>query len=153
MEQFTATNVTATPVQPQQSQSMEQTLAQTAQAVQEAMDSFPDEVVSAEEEKKAKGFLNDFMSYIRGAAFHEDVIRTSRKYKVPPKRIAQGFFETCLGTIGDILGVAISTAGNAGHTLIDIIANIAHGAVNLAVKVACGLASIVTLNKTCVCAA
>lgn len=149
-ERFVATNVTAMPVQPQGEPTLQQTLEQTAQAVQQAMDSFPEEEVTAEEEKKARGFLNDFMSYIKGNEFHEDVMRTSRKYKIPPKKVAHGFFQTCLGTIGDILGVAIGTAGNACHTLIDIIANLTHGAVNLVVKVASGLASIVTFNKTCI---
>lgn len=151
-EKVTATNVTATPVQgnAQAEPSMQETLEQTAQAVQQAMDNLPDKEVSAEEEKKAKGFLRNFMEYIKGDTFREDVMSTSRKYHVPPKKIAQGFFETCLGTIGDVLGVAISTAGNAGHTLIDIIASLAHGAVSLMVKIAYGLASIVTFNKTCV---
>lgn len=146
---ITAGTGTATPV----GETMEQTLNNTAEAIQQAMDSFPDEEVSPEEQKKAQGFLHNFMGYISGNAFHEDVMKASRKYKIPPKKIAQGFFQSCLGTIGDILGIAIGTVGNAGHTLINIISSIAHGAVNLVVKVANGLASIVTLNKTCVCAA
>ena len=144
---------TATPVgapTPQQ-ETMQQTIQQAAEAVQQVMDSFPDDVPPSEEEaQKAQGFLHNFMSYISSAGFHDDIMETSRKHKIPPKKLAQGFFESCLGTIGDILGIGISTAGNVCHTLVDIVANVLHGGINLIVRVANGLASIVTLNRTCV---
>lgn len=147
-------NVTATPVTPQAQQvNIEDTLKATAETIQDVIDEFPDEPVDEEEVKKANGFLNGFMSYIKSAGFKDDVYRTSKKYKIPPKQVAQGFFSSCLGTVGDILGIAISTVGNTAHTLVDILANIIHGGVNLVVKIAQGLASIVTLNRTNVCPA
>ena len=95
-------------------------------------------------------FLKQFTDYIKGDTFKRDINDTAKKYGVPPKKLAQNFFEKALGTIGDILGIAINTVGNAGHTLIDILATVAHGAVNLIVNVANALARMITLNKTCV---
>lgn len=132
-------------------QDLRQTMEDAAKAVQSIMDEFPDEEeVNEEEAKKAKGFLNSFMDYVKGNHFKQDVMETSRKYKIPPKKVARGFFSSCLGTVGDILGIAISTVGNVADTLISILAAVAHGAVGMIVKVANGLASIVTMNKTCV---
>lgn len=157
-----AMNVTATPIgapvgnagpqdQPKPQQDLRQTMQDVAQAVSDAISQFDDEP-SEQEVDKAKGFLGSFMDYIKGAGFKQDVMSASKKYNVPPKKIANGFFSSCLGTIGDILGIGISTVGNVGHTLIDLLSSVAHGAVNLLVKVANGLASMVTFNHTCVCA-
>jgi len=123
-----------------------------AEAVNDTMDSFSDEIpeepVTEEEVKSAKSYLKQFMDYIKSAGFKKDINNAAYQYQVPPKKVAQNFFEGILGTIGDILGVAISTAGNAAHTLIDVLATVAHGAVNILVHVAQGIASFFTLNKT-----
>lgn len=151
-------NVTVTPVNSGNTATTAETIKEdvkkTAETIQEVLDGFPDdEEISEEEAKKAHGFLDNFMSYIKSAGFKDDVMKTSKKYKIPPKQVAQGFFSSCLGTIGDILGIAISTVGNAAHTLMDLLSSVVHGGINLAVRVAQGLASIVTLNKTNACPA
>lgn len=146
------TPVSVTPVGAQMNaeEDLRKTMQDTAQAVEEALNGFSDEVPTDDEATKAKGFLKQFTDYIKGDTFKCDINDTAKKYGVPPKKLAQNFFEKALGTIGDVLGIAINTIGNAGHTLIDILATVAHGAVNLIVNVANALARMVTLNKTCV---
>lgn len=124
---------------------------QTIQAIKDSIDSFSDEVPNPENSEKAeesKKFLDWFRKYIGSQDFKNNVNATAVKYNVPPKKVAQNFFENILGTIGDILGVAIGTVRNAGHTVVDIISAILHGAVNLVCNVASAISRIVTLNKT-----
>ena len=129
---------------------LRKTMQDTAQAVKETLNSFSDKVPTDNETTKAKGFLNQFMNYINSDIFKRNINDTAKKYNIPPKKLAQNFFERALGTISDVLGIAIGTVGNAGHTLVDILSSIAHGAVNLIVNVANALANMVTLNKTCI---
>ena len=146
------TPVSVTPVGAQMNaeEDLRKTIQDTAQAVEEALNGFSDEVPTEDETAKAKGFLKQFTDYIKGNTFKRDINDTAKKYGVPPKKLAQNFFEKALGTVSDVLGIAINTVGNAGHTLIDILATVAHGAVNLIVNVANALVRMVTLNKTCV---
>lgn len=103
-----------------------------------------------QEQAQARSFLGNFIDYLKNGGFKRDIDCTARQYNVPPKQLAQNFLEKCLGTVGDILGIAISTAGNAAHTLIDVLSTLAHGAANIVVNVASGLVNFLTLNKTCV---
>lgn len=134
---------------------------QTAQVIQGVMDGFeappanPQPQPKQEEpanadHKKAGEYLKSFMNYIQGDKFRNDVNMTAKKYNVPPKALAENFFTKCLGTIGDVLGIAIGTVGNAAHTLVNVLSAIAHGAVDVVVSVAHALARVVTLNKTCI---
>ena len=146
------TPVSVTPVGAQMNaeEDLRKTMQDTAQAVEEALNDFSDEVPTDDETTKAKGFLKQFTDYIKGDTFKRDINNTAKKYNVPPKKLAQNFFEKALGTVGDVLGIAIGTVGNAAHTLVDILSTIVHGAVGLIVNVANALSRIVTLNKTCV---
>ena len=146
----TPVNVTPVGAQMNAEEDLRKTMQDTAQAVEEALNDFSDEVPTDDETTKAKGFLKQFTDYIKGDTFKRDINDTAKKYGVPPKKLAQNFFEKALGTVGDVLGIAISTVGNAAHTLVDILSTVAHGAVGLIVNVANALARIVTLNKTCV---
>lgn len=139
-------------------ETLEETAKKTAKTVKEVFDSFSDEVPEIPEEesqpteeevKKAKGFLNSFSEFIQSNRFRDEVNKAAREYQVPPKRVAENFFEKALGTIGDILGIGINVAGNAAHTLITLLSTLCHGAVNIIVKVANGIASMITMNKTC----
>lgn len=124
---------------------------ETIQAIKQAIDGFSDEVPVQENEEKvqeSKNFLNWFRNYIGSQNFKDSVNNASIKYNVPPKAVAKNFFENILGTIGDVLGVAIGTVRNVGHTIVDIITAVLHGGVNLICNIANALASIVTLNKT-----
>lgn len=143
----------ATPVNVMAQPTLEQTIQQTAQIMSDVMNGFSDEIPQqegTEEQKQAQGFLKGFMSYVSSDKFKSDINEKAKKYKIPPKKLAQNFFEKALGVVGDILGIAISTVGNAGHTLITLLASIVHGAINVVVDVASGLARMLTLNKTCI---
>ena len=124
---------------------LQQSMQETAQVMQEALNSF-----ETQEEKEAKGFLHTVKDYIKSDSFKNDVAEVSKKYNVPPKKVAQGFFEKALGTVGDILGIGISVVCNAGRMVINLASTVCHGIINLIQSIANGLASIVTFNKTCV---
>lgn len=161
---------TVTPVgavnQPSEFDQLRQMAGQAAQAVGDILDQFSDQPPCAEqcecaseqgqpseaEVKKAKGFLGNFINYLNNGAFKNDINATAQRYNVPPKKLANNFLEKCLGTVGDVLGVVISTAGNAAHTLVDVLSALAHGAVNVIVGVANALSRLVTMNRTCVAA-
>ena len=75
---------------------------------------------------------------------------TAQKTGRPPKEVAKNFFEKALGTVGDILGIAISVICDAGRMVVNIAGTICNSIINLIQSIANGIASIVTLNKTCV---
>lgn len=146
--------VNVTPVNPcPECDNLQQTLNNTVETMNETLNSFSNKAPQeTEKEKKAKSFLSDFQNYIKSSQFKSDVNEASKKYNVPPKKLAQNFFEKALGTVGDILGVAISTICNAGHMIVNIAGTVCHGIINLIQNIVSGLASIVTFNKTCVTA-
>ena len=143
----TVSSCTATPVNPCQAEkTVQQTMDSTMEAIHEAMNDFADEVINeTPNEKKAKGFLNSLKNYVKTQVFRDKVNETSQKTGIPPKKVAQNFFERALGTVGDILGIAISVVCNAGRMVVQIAGTICNGIINLIQSIA----SIVTLNKTC----
>ena len=148
MNDVQVSNVTVTPVN-QGFQTTQQIVQETAQAINEAMNGFSDQPIG-QEEQKARSFLGQFTNYIKSDLFKKDVEDAAKKTGVPPKKIAQNFFEKALGTVGDILGIAVGTVKNAADTLINLLSTVAHGAVSIVCNVANALVSMVTLNKTCV---
>lgn len=145
---------TATPITPDEAQKMAQDMTGT---VEDVINSFSDKIpeeeeCTSEEAQKAKGILNGFMDYVKSEGFKEDVNQKAKEFKVPPKQIAKNFFTKALGIIGDVLGIGISTIGNVATTVIDIVSAVLKGGVNLIMKVANGLARMVTLNQTAVTA-
>ena len=116
----TISSCTATPVNPCQAEkTVQQTMDSTMEAIHEAMNDFADEVIN----------------------------------ETPNEKKAKGFLKSlknyALGTVGDILGIAISVVCNAGRMVVQIAGTICNGIINLIQSIANGIASIVTLNKTC----
>lgn len=146
------TPVTVTPVN-QPNPELQQTIQETAQTIEDVVNSFSDQAPDCncnEDVKKAQNIFSQFTEYIKGDNFKNCINESAKKYGVPPKKLAQNFFEKVLGTIGDIAGIAVNTVGAGAHTVINLLSTILHGAVNIIVNVANALVSIVTLNKTCV---
>ena len=147
------TPVSVTPVGAQMNaeEDLRKTMQDTAQAVEEALNGFDDVIPETKEvkEKKATNYLNKLQEFIKGENFKNQINQTAKKYNVPPKKLAHNFFEKALGTVGDILGIAIGVVCNAGRTVITIAGTIANSIVNLVESIFRGIASIVTLNRTC----
>lgn len=131
---------------------VEETLEETIETIEEVLDGFEEfeEEAVEEKEEEAVSFLQQFQQYIKSDKFKSEVLKTSREYGIPPKKLAQGFFEKALGTVGDILGVGISVVCNAGHMIVSIAGTIANSIIDLICMIANGIASVVTLNKTCI---
>lgn len=147
MEDVKVVTVNVQPVGSTEIPPIEESIQATANVMNDVLNEFED---CDSKESKASKFLKDFRSYIQGADFKNDVNEVAKKYGVPPKKVAQNFFEKALGTVGDILGIAISVVCNAGHMVINLASTVAHGIVNLIKSIAEGIASIVTFNRTCV---
>ena len=147
----TPVNVTPVGAQMNAEEDLRKTMQDTAQAVEEALNGFDDVISETKEakEKKATNYLNKLQEFIKGENFKNQINQTAKKYNVPPKKLAHNFFEKALGTVGDILGIAIGVVCNAGRTVITIAGTIANSIVNLVESIFRGIASIVTLNRTC----
>lgn len=150
MDNVKVLSATAKPIDSTVEPSLQETINATAQVMNETLNQFSDETPVSEKESKAKSILQDFQEYIKTDRFTADIKETAKKYNIPEKKLAQNFFEKVLGTVGDVLGIAISVVCNAGHMIINLVGTVAHSIVNLIANIANGLASIVTLNKTCV---
>lgn len=148
----TVSSCTATPVNScQTEETVQQTMDSTIEAIQESMNGFSSEVINeTPNEKKAKSFLSSLKNYISTQEFKNKINETAQKTGKPPKEVAKNFFEKALGTVGDILGIAISVICDAGRTVVNIAGTICNSIINLIQNIANGVASIVTLNKTCV---
>ena len=94
--------------------------------------------------------INDFFFFIKSDVFKTDVNETAKEYNVSPKKLAENFFEKALGTIGDVLGIAVDTTENIAHSLVSILSVVMNSAITVITKVANALVRIVTLNKTCI---
>ena len=65
----TPVNVTPVGAQMNAEEDLRKTMQDTAQAVEEALNGFSDEVPTNDEATKAKGFLKQFTDYIKGDTF------------------------------------------------------------------------------------
>ena len=144
------TPVTVTPVS--NADDLQNVMKDTAQAVEQALNGFSDEIPVNEEakEKKATDYLKKLQEFIKGDDFKNQVNQTAKAYNVPPKKLAQNFIEKALGTVGDILGIAIGVVCNAGRTIVTIAGTIANGIIGLIESIFRGAVSIITFNRTCI---
>lgn len=128
-------------------------MAGFAQEVNNAVNQFDYQQTAqqaTQEQANAKSFLNSFREYIKGTDFVNDVNNASARTGVPPRRIAENFIEKVLGTIGDVLGIAIGTVRSTGHTIISLLSAVLNGGIDLICNVASAIANMLTLNKTAV---
>lgn len=128
-------------------------------AMNDVLDEFEDETEEEEVEEEeipeekvveATDYLNKFKEFIKSKSFKQQIDETAKEYGIPPKKLAQNFFEKALGTVGDILGVAISVVCNAGRTIVRVAGSIANTVINLIESLFTGAVRVITLNKTCV---
>ena len=127
-------------------------------AMNDVLDEFEDETEEEVEEEEipeekvveATDYLNKFKEFIKSKSFKQQIDETAKEYGIPPKKLAQNFFEKALGTVGDILGVAISVVCNAGRTIVRVAGSIANTIINLIESLFTGAVRVITLNKTCV---
>ena len=101
-----------------------------------------------EEVLKAKKTLLDFMNYIKSSSFIKKCNSLSRKTGIPPKKIAKGFFSNILGTIADILNIAIDTIQIGLAAIVEFLSwSIVTGG-SIVCELAKGLVRVCTLNNT-----
>lgn len=155
----TITNVTAIPAgsDEKKTQDIKDMVKETAETISEVMSDFSDEVIQETQEvetemnqklEEGKEKVKEFLNYIKTPEFKEKINSEAKKCKVPPKVYAESFFEKALGSISDVLNIAVSTVGGAVHSLIDLLHVVLISGVDIVQKVATSLVNIVTLNKT-----
>lgn len=95
-----------------------------------------------------KQFIKRVIDFLAGREFEEQCKVTGAKYNLPPKVVAKNFCLRILGTIGDVLGIAINVTRNFVKGTIQLLVSILFGGVDLICNVAQGLVSVITLNQT-----
>jgi hypothetical protein len=105
-------------------------------------------VTDVEEVVKSKNFIGNFMDYVKSSAFMSKCEEAGKRTGVPPKKVARNFFENILGTIGDVLGVVISTGKDLLLTTIEVLGVVLKAGVSIICGVASAVVRVITLNKT-----
>ena len=95
-----------------------------------------------------KRFIQQVINFLAGSEFEQQCQTVGAKYKLPPKVVAKNFCLRILGTIGDVLGIAINVTRNFVKGTIQLLISILFGGVDLICNVAQGLVSVITLNQT-----
>lgn len=140
------------PLTPEQAQAMEYQVPYSDEfvdlqnAIDNSMEKFDDEPKGKVEQAKAT--IKNFADYLRSDNFVSDVKNIAKENNIPEKRLAQTFIGKVLGTLSDILGIAIGCVRNGVHAVINILSSVLNGAVDLICNVADSLLRIGTLNKT-----
>ena len=104
--------------------------------------------VEEQKEETPKETLEKLAEYLMSEEFSDDCEEVSNKFNIPKKKVANSFATKCLGTIGDVLGIAFDTTGNVVTTLLRIIYNVLQSVIGIIVKVAKAIVGFITLNYT-----
>lgn len=97
----------------------------------------------------AKAFLESFYEKLQKTDLAKACYDIGRRFQIPPKRLADSFYQSILGTIGDTLGIVIKVTKNVFDTLINTLHCILNGAMNIIIKVSDAIIRLFTLNYTC----
>lgn len=104
--------------------------------------------ITQAEVDNAKGFVSNILSGISNGTYSKKFEEVSDVNKIPKKTVAKNFFTRILGTIADVLGIAVGTIENVAVTVIQVLSQLLISGVHLLCRVVRNLVSIVTLNKT-----
>lgn len=107
-----------------------------------------DDDPSEEETRKGIGVLNTLNDFLRSKEFEDGVYEYSRFSGMPPKKVANNFAGRIVGTIGDILGLAIDVIHHTVDFAVELLAKVIMGGASLICKVANAITSVATLNLT-----
>lgn len=100
-----------------------------------------------ETEKEAKKFAQGFMDFIKSGSMDEKAEQLSKTTGLPAKEISKNFALRTLGVLGTALEVGINTAGDVVGTIINLLARLLLGGVDLLVRTMQRLVRIITLNQ------
>lgn len=95
-----------------------------------------------------KRFIKKVIDFLAGREFEEQCKAVGKKHNLPPKVVAKNFCLRILGTIGDVLGIAINVTRNFVKGTIELLVSVLFGGIDLICNVAQGLVTIITLNQT-----
>lgn len=107
-----------------------------------------DDDPSEEETRKGIGILNMLNGFLRSKEFEDGVYEYSRFSGMPPKKVANNFAGRIVGTIGDILGLAIDVIHHTVDFAVELLAKVIMGGASLICKVANAITSVATFNLT-----
>lgn len=105
--------------------------------------------ISKQDEVKAKSFIKGFLDFLTNPMSEKKIIEEAQKNGLQPRKVAKTFVTKCLGTLSDVLHLALDTVQDAFSTLISILAGLLIKGGELLVRCAKRLVRIVTLNSTC----
>lgn len=105
--------------------------------------------ISKQDEVKAKSFVKGLLDFLTNPMSEKKIIEEAQKNGLQPRKVAKTFVMKCLGTLSDVLHLALDTVQDAFSTLISILAGLLIKGGELLVRCAKRLVRIVTLNSTC----
>lgn len=124
------------------------TLADLVNKVESEEETGEQATPSENEVTEATDFLKDLLTKVANGEFDETCKKIAREKGVSHKKLAQTAFQKILGTIGDVLGLAVGTVKNLCSATVSLIAYVLKGSINVICSVANKLTSILTLNYT-----
>lgn len=124
------------------------TLADLVNKVESEEETVEQATPSENEVTEATDFLKDLLTKVANGEFDETCKKIAREKGVSHKKLAQTAFQKILGTIGDVLGLAVGTVKNLCSATVSLIAYVLKGSINVICSVANKLTSILTLNYT-----
>lgn len=141
----TCSNVTVEPV----TEKMKAKIANIELGEDDFLKQFSDKPLEANPEQ-AKAKLNGFMKYLKSQKFVDKINAEAMKTGIPPKKLAKGFISKAIGTLGDVLGIAIGTVQMTLNGLLDLIHCILGKGIDIIMNAFRGLVRIVTFNQTAI---
>lgn len=97
----------------------------------------------------AKDFVAGLLNFIKGGNFKKKIAEKSKETGLSERTLADSFFKKVLGTLSDVLHLAIDTVGDLYSTTICLLSGLLLSTGDLIIRCAKRLVRIVTLNSTC----
>lgn len=101
-----------------------------------------------ETEQESKTYLNNLMRFVQTDNFDKLCSKWEKKSGYSKRKVAETFFQRCLGTIGDFTCIGCDTFESVVHKFISIVGNILKLAVSIITKLAKAAFRVITLNYT-----
>lgn len=99
-------------------------------------------------ETEAKGFIASFIEYVRSGRYRDTLNKISKKFSLPPNKVANNFFTKVLGVISDALHIVINVGANVIDATLSALCVVLHSAVTVVKSVANSLATLITFRYT-----
>lgn len=99
-------------------------------------------------EAEAKNFIASFIEYVRSGRYRDTLNRISKKFSLPPNKVAHNFFTKILGVISDVSHIVINVGSSIIDATLSALCVVLRSAVSVITGVANSLATLITFRYT-----